>query len=90
MSPYEKLSKQTRLLGYEDALAIINAYLHEHPEDEQVLTLRGMKHWGAGRRADALNDYLAAIALNPQSHARAALEAAGEILDYRNKDLYNP
>jgi len=35
-------------------------------------------------------DYLAAIRINPESRAREALKAATEILDYRNKDLYNP
>lgn len=42
------------------------------------------------KRSLAINDYLAAIRLNPSSRANEALKAANEILDYRNKDLYNP
>lgn len=74
----------------ETAIGIITGYLALHPDDEEALTLRGIKHWSAGHRALAINDYLAAIAINPHSRAVEALRAANEILDYRNKDLYNP
>lgn len=52
--------------------------------------MRGLRHWADGNRSAAINDYLAAIAINPKSRAVAALNAANEILDYYNKDLYNP
>ena len=38
----------------------------------------------------AINDYLEAIRINPDSKARQALQATNDILDYYNKDLYNP
>lgn len=74
----------------EDAIAILSEYIAANPDCDEALTLRGMKYWGAGERALALNDYLAAIRINPESRARLALKASEEILDYRNKDLYNP
>lgn len=77
-------------LSSEEAIVILDAYLSEHPDDEEALTLRGIKHWSAGHRALAINDYLAAIRINPASKAAEALKATNEILDYRNKDLYNP
>ena len=49
-----------------------------------------MKYWSCGNRALAINDYLAAIKINPESKAVQALKATNEILDYYNKDLYNP
>jgi hypothetical protein len=49
-----------------------------------------MLYWGCGNRALAINDFHAAIALNPESLARQALQNANDILDYYNKDLYNP
>ena len=77
-------------LPYDEAIEILTEYIATHPEDDEALTLRGMKYWGAGKRSQSLNDYLAAIRINPDSRAREALKAANEILDYRNKDLYNP
>lgn len=74
----------------DEAIRNINIYLEEHPEDDEALTLRGMRLWSQGRRAQAINDYLSAIRSNPHSKARQALKAANEILDFYNKDLYNP
>lgn len=74
----------------DEAIYILSAYIEEHPGDDEALTLRGIKHWSAGHRALAINDYLAAIQINPESKAAEALKAANEILAYRNNDLYNP
>lgn len=76
---------------YDDnGIAALTQYIGQHPDDDEALTLRGMRHWGRGDRASAINDYLAAIRINPDSRARLALKATNEILDYYNKDLYNP
>lgn len=72
------------------AIRLIDGYLELHPNDDEALTARGIKHWSLGDRSAAINDYLAAIRINPQSRAAMALKAANEILDYRNTDLYNP
>ena len=37
----------------------------------------------------AIDNYLEAVALNPESPARQALEIAGDILSFYNKDMYN-
>ncbi len=86
----ETLRRKIRLMNYHDTLVLINEYIAVNPDDDRALTLRGMKHWGAGKRALAINDYLRALEINPQSTARAALQSATEILDYRNTDLFNP
>lgn len=74
----------------EEAILLLDDYLKTHPEDEEALTLRGMKHWSLNHRQLAINDYLAAIRINPESKARMALEYANTILDYYNTDLLNP
>lgn len=74
----------------EEAIAFLSEYLETHPDDDEALTLRGIKHWGLGHRSEAINDYLAAIRINPDSRAVQALQATNDILDYYNKDLYNP
>lgn len=79
-----------KTVSYEESITILSDYINTHPDEDEPLTLRGLKHWGAGKRALALNDFLAAIAINPYSSARQALEFTSGILDYRNKDLYNP
>ena len=74
----------------EEAISILSVYIEAHPESDEAYTMRGMKYWGAGERSLAINDYLSAIRINPESRARLALQASQEILDYRNKYLYNP
>ncbi len=85
-----ELKTQIKGMGTDEAIEVLSRYIATHPEDDEALTLRGMKYWGAGKRSQSLNDYLAAIKINPESRAKQALQAATEILDYRNKDLYNP
>ncbi len=77
-------------LTADEAVAKLSEYIDAHPESDEALTMRGMRYWGQSKRSEAINDYLAAIRLNPQSRAVQALKAANEILDYYNKDLYNP
>lgn len=85
-----ELKAAIRTASFEEAVEKLTQYINLHPQEDEPLTLRGMKYWGAGKRSLAINDYLAAITINPESRARQALNAAREILDYRNKDLYNP
>lgn len=79
-----------KALDATDAVTQLTEYLTGHPDDTDALTLRGMRHWSLGHRADAINDYLAAIKIDPTCKAREAMKATYEILDYYNKDLYNP
>lgn len=85
------LKDRIRLLGADEAILLLDNWLAEHPDDVEAYTLRGMKHFGAGHRADAIGDYLTALRLDPDNaRARQALDYANSILDYYNKDLYNP
>lgn len=59
-------------------------------ETEEALILRGMRYWSLSQRGKAISDYLAAIRLNPDSQAKTLLQSANAILDFYNKDLYNP
>ena len=86
----QELRELTRGLTADEAIARLTEYIAEHPESDEALTMRGMRYWGLSRRADAIKDYLAAIRLNPESRAVQALKATNEILDFYNKDLFNP
>lgn len=74
----------------DEALPVLDIFIRMHPDDDEALTVRGMKHWAAGHRSLAVNDYLEALRINPESRARHALAAVNAILDYRNTDLLNP
>ena len=82
--------EEIRFLPAEECIEKLNAFLSTHPEDDEALTLRGMKNWSLNRRQLAINDYLKALSINPHSKAKTALDYANSILDYYNKDLLNP
>lgn len=86
----EELKIEIKALEPAEAVRRLDEYLKENPKDTDALTLRGMRHWSLGHRADAINDYLAAIKIDPNCSAKQALQATNDILDYYNKDLYNP
>lgn len=68
----------------------LNKRIEENPSDENAFIERGRIHWALGNRSNAVNDYLAAQRINPQGRAAQLLKATYDILDFYNKDLYNP
>lgn len=72
------------------AIEWLSEYISSNPEAEEAYILRGMRYWSQSERGKAITDYLTAIRLNPDSQARTLLASANQILDYYNKDLYNP
>lgn len=90
MKTLDELRIEIRTYSYEASIIVLNEFIVHNPESDQALTLRGMKHWGAGQRSLAIKDFLKALQINPQSKAKEALAATNAILDYRNKDLFNP
>lgn len=64
--------------------------LNERPEDSWAQYMLGRIAWKEGRRADAIEYYERAAASDPESEAAVALEQAQEIMNFFNKDLYNP
>lgn len=74
----------------EETLRSLDSYIAANPADDEALTERGLLNWAMDHRSAAIKDYLAALRLNPGSRAGQALKAAYEILNFYNKDLYNP
>ena len=74
----------------DDAIELLDAYLTAHPDSDEALYLRGRAHRKAGRTREALNDYLASAALNPDGPAARAYRMESEILDFYDHNLYNP
>lgn len=73
-----------------EAIAILDKIITQEPTNEEAFIIRGLKHWSIGNRREAINDYLAALQLNPQSEAKSLLQYSNSILDFYNKDLLNP
>lgn len=73
-----------------EALNELDEYIALFPEDDEALTMRGLVHWNLNHRKEAINDFLTAIRINPESRGKMALEYVNSILDYYNKDLLNP
>ncbi len=87
----DEIKEKIRLMGADEAIGELDAWIAAHPEDVEAYTLRGMRHFGAGHRSAAIGDYLTALRLDPENaRARQALDYANSILAFYNKDLFNP
>ena len=71
-------------------LQALSERLKQDSEEEEALIERGRLYWALGRRSEAINDYLAARRINPEGKAKELLKATYDILNFYNKDLYNP
>lgn len=90
MSIKSQITDEIRNLPANEAITALSEYILTHPDDDEALTLRGMKYWTLNQRKEAINDYLSALKINPESRAKMALQFANSILDFYNKDLLNP
>ena len=71
----------------DEAIALMESY--DGPMDDALYYLLGNAWRKKGNWQMAMNNYLEAVRLNPDSPAAQALEIANEILDFYNKDMYN-
>lgn len=72
-----------------EALERLNEMIPLSPENDELLYLRGNAKRKKGDWSEAINDYLAAATINPSGPASEAAAILGDILAFRNKDLYN-
>ena len=71
----------------DEVITLMESY--QGPMDEDLYYLLGNAWRKKGNWQMAMNNYLEAVRLNPESPAAQALEIANEILDFYNKDMYN-
>lgn len=75
----------------DEAIRIIESYSSSGGKmDDTMYYMLGNAWRKKGNWQKAINNYLEATALNPLSPAAGALEIARNILDFHDKDLYNP
>ena len=74
----------------DEAIALLDGYrAGGGPMDDTLYYLQGNAWRKKGNWQMAMNNYLEAINLNPESPAKQALEIAEDILAFYNKDMYN-
>lgn len=73
----------------QEALRLLDDYLAGNKLSDEAWYLRGNAYRKLGETRLAINSYLEAIALNPDSPAREAYKMMIKILDFYNKDMFN-
>ena len=74
----------------DEAIAELERYRSDGGKMDDILFyLLGNAWRKKGNWQMAMNNYLEAVHLNPESPAQQALDIANEILDFYNKDMYN-
>lgn len=79
---FDKLLNAGRL---EEAEAVLG-----DADDAQTLYRRGRLAWKRGDKGAAISFYEQSSALDPDGPASLALEQARSIMNFYNRDLYNP
>ncbi|MDR0750556.1 MAG: tetratricopeptide repeat protein [Tannerellaceae bacterium] len=74
----------------DEAIRLLDTHVTKYPADDNAWFLRGNAYRKKADFRQALNNYLKAIALNPDSPAVQAHALLMQILDYNNNDVYNP
>ena len=74
----------------EEAISLLREYISaaETPSDRAYYLL-GNAYRKKGDWQGAINNYLEAMAINPEGPASNAYRMANDILDFYNKDMYN-
>lgn len=73
----------------DEAIDQLTAHLKEHPESDEAYYLLGNVYRKKGDNRLALNNYLEAINLNPDSPAKKAHDMLMDILNFYYKEMYN-
>lgn len=73
----------------EEIIRQLDVLIAKQPQDDRLYYLRGNAYRKQGNWQMALNNYLEAIELNPDSPAVHARQMAMDILNFYNKDMFN-
>ncbi|MCM1319598.1 MAG: hypothetical protein NC217_04385 [Muribaculaceae bacterium] len=84
-------SRYEQTLDADEAIAAYTELIDANREaSDDPYVERAILYWKKGERALAINDLNEAIRINPKSRAVQAKSAFYEILDFYDKDRYNP
>lgn len=72
-----------------EAIRLLDEYIEKNASSDEAFYLRGNAYRKEGNIRMALNNYLTAMDLNPDSPARIAHNQLISILNFYNKDMFN-
>lgn len=72
----------------EQALIMLDQRIDNDKLNDELYYLRGNVYFKAGNWQEAIQNYMEAVAINPESPASETLKMANGILDFYNKELY--
>jgi tetratricopeptide (TPR) repeat protein len=73
----------------EQALLLLDQYIEENPTADEAFYLRGNAYRKLEDTQKAINNYLIAAELNPDSPALPAYKMMIKILNFYNPDMFN-
>lgn len=73
----------------DEAIALLDDYINRHPDSDEAFFLRGNAFSKKSDFRQALNNYLSAMELNPESPARQAHAMLMKIMAFYDKNRYN-
>lgn len=73
----------------DDAIRLLDEIIKDNPVSDEAFYLRGNAYRKRSDWKHALDNYLSAMELNPDSPAHQAYRMVIDILDFYNKDMYN-
>lgn len=85
----EKIKQLIDAGEVEQAIILLNEYIEKHPDSDEAFFLRGNAYSKKSDFRQALNNYLNAMDINPESPAKQAHRMLMRIMEFHNKDMYN-
>lgn len=89
MNELDKIKEMIGTGRTEEAIFLLDAYIEKYPEEDEAYYLRGNAYRKRQDVRQAINNYLQAMALNPDSPARQTYNMLIDIMDFHDKDLFN-
>lgn len=89
MSELSEIKKMIREEKHDEAEVLLREFLGIHPSNEEGHFLMGNLFRKREDWEGALNEYQAAMDINPESPAQLAYNAIQEVLAFYNKDMFN-
>lgn len=73
----------------DEAIRLLDELIEKNTSSDEAYYLRGKAYHKKGDVRQALNNYLSAMDINPDSPAKVAHDALIRIMNFYNKDMYN-
>ena len=89
MKQLEQIDKMIQSGLIDNAIEVLHSFISEKPDD-QAYYLLGNAYRKKGDFKNAMENYLEAIAINPDSPAVEAHQMLINILEFYHKEIYNP